>query len=185
MADQPHKILLVEPDSEIVEIIVGSLSHRFDAQVTCVPDVESCLETDVFEPHDLFIAELELEDGTGLELADQLTVLGRRPVILMADEPTRDQTMEAMSLGVRAMLVKPFPVANLLGLAEKLLREQATQRDQAVKYRRMRELVRHVIRERRELNRRVELVCRDLVGAHKRLVHRVLDTESARPQSSG
>ncbi len=41
----------------------------------------------------------------------------------------------------------------------------------------MRELVRRVIRERRDLNRRVELVCRDLVGAHRRLVTRVLSSE--------
>jgi hypothetical protein len=37
--------------------------------------------------------------------------------------------------------------------------------------------VRHVIRERRELNERVDLICRDLVGAHRRLVHRMLDRE--------
>jgi hypothetical protein len=31
-----------------------------------------------------------------------------------------------------------------------------------------------VIGERRDLNRRIELICKDLVGAHRRLVQRVL-----------
>jgi hypothetical protein len=49
----------------------------------------------------------------------------------------------------------------------------------------MRELVRHVIRERRDLNRRIELVCRDLVEAHRRLVHRVVEFKGSQSPTSG
>ena len=54
----------------------------------------------------------------------------------------------------------------------------------AARYRRLRELVHRVIRERRDLNRRIELVCRDLVEAHRRLVHRVVESEGMRSSHS-
>ena len=49
-----------------------------------------------------------------------------------------------------------------------------------VKHKNLRQLVRRVLSERRDLNRRIDLVCKDLVGAHRRLVQRVLATEPAK-----
>ncbi len=177
MSDRAPKILLVEPDPDMVEMLVGSLRRRFDAQVTCVDGADACLNTDLYDPHDLVIAEWELEDSDGLQLAESLTILAPRPIILLADEPTSRDAIGAMRLGVRDLFTKPFPVEDLLDATERAVTGHELKRQHAVKYRRMRELVRHVIRERRDLNRRIELVCRDLVEAHRRLVHRVLALE--------
>ncbi len=183
MAGQPHKILLVEPDPEIVEILVASLSKRLDAQITCVADMESCLDVDMVDPHHLVVCELELDDGTGVELAEKLRMLSARPIILLADDPTTQDTIEAMRLGVRDLLIKPFPVNDLLDAAERALRCHEVRQAHVAKHHRMRKLLRRVLRERRELNQRVELVCRDLVGAQRRLMHRVCDSQETRPTS--
>jgi hypothetical protein len=45
---------------------------------------------------------------------------------------------------------------------------------------RLRRLLRRLLRERRELRQRTELICRDLVGAHRRLVDRVLTIQGRR-----
>lgn len=177
MSDRTPKILLVEPDPDMVEMLVGLLRRRFDAQVTCVSNAESCLNTDLYDPHDLVIAEWDLDDSDGLQLTEHLTILSPRPIILLADEPSSRDAIEAMRLGVRDLFVKPFPFQDLLDATERAVVGNDLKRQHAVKYRRMRELVRHVIRERRDLNRRTELVCRDLVEAHRRLVHRVLAME--------
>jgi DNA-binding response OmpR family regulator len=180
MTERAHEILLVEPDPTCVEILVRSLSARFNAHITCAPDAESCLDADLLEPHELIITELKVGQSDGLELIKKLMSLGLRPVILLADEITCEQTIAALRLGVRDVFRKPFAVELLLDAAEAALRTHHLQRQRAVKYRRMRELVRRVIHERRHLNRRVELVCRDLVGAHRRLVDRVLTFQQAR-----
>ena len=184
MRAQRHKILLVEPDADIVEILVAALTRRFDAQITCVADAKSCIDTDLAEPHDLVITELELGDSDGLRLTRDLAVLGTRPFILLADEARCEDAIEAMRSGVRDMFCKPFPVARFLDAAERLLNENEVRRRRAAKYHRMRELVRRVISERRDLKRRIELICRDLVGAQRRLVHRVLESEQAQAQGS-
>lgn len=177
MADRTQKILLVEPDPQVLEILVASLARRFDAHVTCVADAESCLDVDLLTPHDLVIAEMSLEDSTGLELSEKLLSLSARPIILLGEEPTHEDAIDAMRSGVRDFFVKPFPVSELLDSAERLLTGYEIRRLHTVKYSRMRDLVRRVIRERRDLNRRIELLCRDLVGAQKRLVHRVAEYE--------
>lgn len=169
----------------MVEILVASLVRRFDAHITCVADTESCLDVDMVEPHDLVISELGLGGSDGLELAGKLMSLGERPIILLADDVTCDEAIEAMRLGVSDLLRKPFPIAHLLDTAEQLSRVHHLRQRHAVKYRRMRELVRRVIRERRDLNRRIELICRDLVRAHRRLVDRVLTFQEAKSNQPG
>ena len=184
MTDRSHRILLVEPDAEVLEILVSSLSRRFDAHITCVADETSCLDIEIFDPHDLVIAELELEDSDGLELSERLMALGNRPVILLANQATCDEVTRAMRVGVSDVFRKPFRVEQLLDATDRALREHDLDRRRAAKYRRMRELVRRIISERRDLNRRIELICRDLVGAQRRLVHRVLALEDKSHQVS-
>lgn len=182
MAEQANKILLVEPEPEILEILVSSLTRRFGSHLTCVADAESCLDIELVDPHHLVIAELELGESDRLGLASKLLALSNRPVILLADDPTYGDAVRAMRLGVTDLLHKPFPVAKLLDSAERAMEAFERERRRAVRYRRMRELVRRVVRERRDLNRRMELICRDLVSAHRGLVHRViaLDTSSSK-----
>ncbi len=184
MSQRAPKILLVEPDSEMTDMLVGVLRRRLNAQVTCVADAESCLSTDLYDPHDVIIAEWDLADSDGLQLSENLTILSPRPIILLADEPTSDDTIDALRLGVRDIFVKPFPLEDLLDATQRAVSGNELKRQHLAKYRRMRELVRHVIRERRDLNRRVELVCKDLVEAHRRLVHRVLSIEGTRTEQA-
>ncbi|RME38473.1 MAG: response regulator [Planctomycetota bacterium] len=180
MSERTQKILVVEPDAEILEILVASLSRRFDAHITCVSDAVSCLDVEVVEPHDLIISEIELEGEDGLQLARQLMSLSARPVILMAEDLSTRQAVEALRLRVWEILEKPFPVDELLESAERAMHGFELRRRRAARYRRMRELVRRVIQERRHLKQRMELVCQDFVGAHKRLVQRVAALEQSR-----
>ena len=185
MVERSPKILIVEPDPDILEMLVASLGRRFDAHVTCVADADSCLDVELVDPHDLIILELRLRDVDNVQLAARLTALSSRPLILLSAAPTCKDAIEAMRLGVRDLFRKPFEMEDLLVAVDRALTGNNLQRQRAAKYRRMRDLVRRVIRERRDLSRRTELVCRDLVNAHRRLVQRVLNLEDrhARPSA--
>jgi len=180
MTEKTSKILLVEPEAELVEILVASLSRRFDAHITCVSDAESCLDAAMLDSHHVVVSELDLGNDGGLQLAEKLTLLGTGPIILLGDDPTVAEAITALRLGVRDLLIKPFAVAELLDAVERSLRSYNTRQARLAKYHRMRKVFRQVLRERKELNRRVELVCQDLVGAHRRLVDRVLAGGGAR-----
>lgn len=178
MSQRPYRIMLVEPESPLLELLVDAIIRRLDAVVTCAVTTDQCLDNELHDPHDLVIAELQAPSCGGLLLAQRLRSLGNRPVILLADEITQEETAAAMRLGVRDVLVKPFPVEDLLDSAETVLREYVTQVRRAARHRRLRDTVRRVIQERRELNHRIDLLCRDLVGSHRRLVNRVAEIEA-------
>ena len=178
------KILVCEPDPDVLEILVASLSRRFDAHITCTADAATCLDAEVTEPHDLVIAELDDGNGQSGSLIQQLIMFGPRPVIVLADRPSRDDLVRVVRAGVADIFCKPFPVEELLSSAREQLDENNIRRQKAVKYRRMRDMVRRVVRERRDLNRRMNLVCQDLVGAHRRLVERVLAIRGTKPQAT-
>lgn len=181
MADRKPRVLLVEPDPDILELLGASIAQRLDVHLTCVASAQACLQVEMGDPHDLIVAELRLEGMESIELCEQLGTLSNdgRPVILLAEKITTKESIRAMRVGVRDIFCKPFPVSRLLERLEQLLREYQLRRRHAAKYHRMRELVRRAVRERRELNRRTEFICRDLVGAHRRLVSRVLSQEDA------
>ncbi len=174
------KILLVEPDSTILEMMVDAIERRFDCQITCVADAEACLDVAAVERHHVIVTELELPTCDGLRLAEYISALGAGPIILLANEPTSEQVVEAMRNGIRDVYIKPFPITDLMDAIERVLHGSEVRRLHAAKYRKMRDLVRRVIRERRDLNRRMELICKDLVGAHRRLVTKVAQSESKR-----
>lgn len=173
------RVLVVEPDPVTLEVLVAGLIERFDTNITCVSCGEDALQAELIEPHDLVITELELDDMPGLALAEQLAMLRTRPMILLAEEPTAEEAIAAMQAGIRDMLPKPFRISRLLQAVERALLSQRVKTQHQSRYQRMRKLLKRVIRERRELNHRVELICKDLVGAHKRLVHRVIQVESS------
>lgn len=179
MHDRPPKILLVEPDPDMLELIVASLGLRFDAHITCVASEEDCLDVELFNPHDMVIAEVDLQACDGLDFVDQWRSISNKPIILLSQDVGSDTVIEAMRLGVTDIFVHPFSIPKLLDRCECALRDADLARKQAVKYRQMREMVRRVLRERRTLNQRMDLVCKDLVGSHRRLVNRVLEREIA------
>ncbi len=178
MNARAYRILLIEPDPGIVEMLVASVARRFDARVTCVRDGASGLDFDFTEPQDLVISEHALPDGNGLDLAEKLLATSGRPVILLMDKASFGGAVAALRQGVADVFQKPFDMATLLEAAERALDGFELRRRAAVRHRHLRELVRRMIRERRDLNQRMELVCRDLVGSHRRLVDRVLALEN-------
>ncbi|GIK16941.1 MAG: response regulator [Phycisphaerae bacterium] len=177
MHEPLHKILLIEPEARVVEMMIEALTREFAAQITCLSHGAEALDVELLEPHDLVVATMDPPDLEGAELAEHLASISRRPVIVTARDLNVEETLRLLRAGVREVLLKPFPIAGLVETARRALEAHRLQREHARRHRQLRELTRRFVRERRQLNEKVELVCRDLVGAHRRLVQRVLRLE--------
>jgi DNA-binding NtrC family response regulator len=173
-ADRSGKIMLVETDAALSEVLVESLASRFDARLTSIDSAEAALDIDLFEPHDLFISRIDLPGFDGLELAGRILGVRRRPFVLMGDEPTAAQAVAALRIGVTDFFPKPFDLTEFLDSLDRCLYRYNQARRREQRHRQVRQLARRVIRERRDLNGRVDLICRDLVQAQRRLMTRVL-----------
>ncbi|HEY3245730.1 MAG TPA: response regulator [Phycisphaerae bacterium] len=182
-ANRPDQIMLVETDPALAEVLAESIAPRLDAQITRAASAEAALDTDLFEPHDAFIGRLDLPGLDGLELAARILAVRRRPFFLIGDALSAPQAIHALRLGVNGFFTKPFDLADLLDSLDLTLYAYNEARRQQRRQRQLRQLVRRVVRQRRDLNSRMDLICRDLVQAHRRLVSRVLAQES-RPRES-
>lgn len=176
MAKRPVEILLVEQDADLAEIIDDALHEVMSVQVTYTDSVDEVLREERSHKHDLVIVNWKLADGDGLELLRQLRISNQCPVILTGDKPTVEQTIEAVRLGARDILVKPFDPVVLAESARAAVRIEMIHRRQRSRYRRLRILTGRIIRERRDLKDRIELICQDVVRAYRRLAQKVVES---------
>jgi len=122
---EPARLLVVEDEDPVREGLVElaeALGHRVDA----APSTAVARRLAAVHEHDLLLTDLQLTDGSGLELAKEL--LGRRPhlaVVLMSGYTEEAALAGADDLGIR-FLEKPFGLARL---REELAAALATCRD--------------------------------------------------------
>jgi len=177
MTDELRRILVIEADGSALECLVDGLLRRFCADVTCVASAKDGLDQELVHPCDAVIASYDTPDLEGAELARHLSAISRRPVILTASRLRSADALELMRLGIRDVFIKPFPLPVLLECLGLACQSYRIQLDHQRRHAQLRNLVKRLIRQRRQSQERMDLVCRDLVGAHRKLVTRVLEFE--------
>ncbi len=171
---KPNSILSVTHDeltrTTIADVTTG-LPHT---QVTYTASGAEALEIDAKNAHHMIIACVDLQDMDGFELASRILASRHRPVVLVGDLPQPQDVIWAMRIGVADFLSLPLEPLELLATINRCLLRVASARRVLHRQQRLRGILRHVLRDRRNLNLRIELLCRDLVGTQRRLFHRVL-----------
>ena len=165
-------ILIVEDDDLLAEMLGEHLASAVGASVVRASDASEALRADDDCPPDLMITDVLLPDGDGLDLIRSIRSRRDYPVLLMTGQPTLGRAVEAMRLGVADMFTKPFDLRRLAQVVKEALAAHHTQQRRHRRLERLEKLSRKVIRERRELQQRIDLVCRDLVGSYRDLAER-------------
>src|SRR5258707_9914656 len=101
------RILIVDDDDALRRMLVDYLGTQGYTVlgVRSVQQGEEALRADAF---DLVIADLHLEDGSGLDLLKQLKQLSPRSYgILMTGYATMDTALEAIRIGLFDYMIKP------------------------------------------------------------------------------
>lgn len=165
-------ILIVEDDDLLAEMLGEHLTSAVGARVVRASDASEALRADDDCPPDLMITDVLLPDGDGLDLIRSIRSRRDYPVLLMTGQPTLGRAVEAMRLGVADMFTKPFDLRRLANVVTEALAAHHTQQRRHRRLQRLEKLSRKVIRDRRALQERVDLVCRDLVGSYRDLAER-------------
>lgn len=168
------KVLIVHPEAGMRDALARRASGGIRACISEATNGAEALELDEVEAYDVVVAAVDLGDMTGMELSARLRSSRRRPVILMGDHPTPGQVIEALRGGVADFLSTPIDGGYFVRAVARALGREAARRRRGRRAARDRALIRRVLEDRRQLNQRIELICKDMVGAHRRLFHRVL-----------
>lgn len=170
--DKP-KILVVEDDPQIAELLHDHLEYSLDADLTVAPCARKALELDAAKPAEVIVIDYMLPDMDGLELISALGTRMHRPVIVMTGHPTLSRAIEAMRLGAADMFVKPFDLEKMTGAIAGAIEKSRRHQLRSKRLRRVRELSHKVIAERRHLRRKMDLLCKDIVSEYRTLAEKI------------
>jgi len=177
MSDQRLDILLVEPDDDLAGMIAEHIESALDANVQRARTAAQAMAAHLASEPAVVVAEMDLPDSDGLALTRELRTgpYGDPVIILMSDRPTVGRAIEAMRLGVRDLFTKPFDLRRLSHVVEQEARSRHIRQRLVRRNERLWRLVRRILRERRDLRQRIDLICRDLVHAYQRLARKVAE----------
>lgn len=170
MTGKDMRILIVAEDTQTLTDLVQQVM-KLEADSTLVDtldDARFLIESDEF---DVVIAERQLPDGSGLELL-QFAERSGLPFILLGGQMDAGDILTAMRLGAADVIPSPIDYEHLLSAISKVVRQKREGEQKAYRSERLRRLSSRLIRERRELRKRVDLICNDLVVAYRELAEK-------------
>ena len=118
-----------------------------------------------------------MDGGEWCELVQEIRRTNRGPLILLTEDPSAEDLVRAVRLGAVDVLIKPFDLVEFVELVRHTGMRAIAQQRRRARHRRLRKLTSRIIRERRDLRQRIDLICRDFVHAYRRLAQRVSESD--------
>lgn len=113
MDERRTRILVVEDDRNIVDLVRANLAVRGYDVVTC-GDASKAVWTFETETPDLVLLDLNLPKGDGFELCQDLRARSPVGIIVVSARRGEHDKVRALNLGADDYLTKPFGVEELL-----------------------------------------------------------------------
>ncbi len=124
MTSTGERILLVESDPDISDLIARQALAPMGYQVALATDANAAIRQAVQAPPDLLIADLNLPGLSGKDLLVALNSQGIRvPVIVLAEKGQEQEVIHAFRLGATDYLLWQFREAEVVSAVERALRQ--------------------------------------------------------------
>jgi DNA-binding response OmpR family regulator len=123
MVDRPPRVLVVEDDEDIAQVLQRSLRME-GYEVRTSADGEAALaDADAFSP-DVVVLDLGLPKLDGIDVARHLRADGDVPILMLTARDALEARVEGLDAGADDYLVKPFERQELLARMRALLRRR-------------------------------------------------------------
>lgn len=123
MNERPARVLVVEDDEEIVQVLQRSLRLEGYEVRASLDGISALADADSFSP-DLVVLDLGLPLVDGIDVARQLREKGDVPILMLTARDGLEQRVEGLDAGADDYLVKPFERQELLARMRALLRRR-------------------------------------------------------------
>ncbi|QOP40587.1 response regulator transcription factor [Sulfurimonas marina] len=119
-----HKILMIEDDLELAEILTEYL-EQFDFAITVEDDPFKAVSILKLEPFDLVILDLTLPGMDGLEVCEAIRERQDIPIIISSARSDVTDKVKALELGADDYMPKPYDPRELEARIQSVLRRYA------------------------------------------------------------
>lgn len=170
------QILIVADEPDISATLATHIMTGLDAQVSVVDTIEEAQLMAASDAFDLILAQERLADGPAIGLIGDGETATSIPLVIVAPESDLDQVRSAFREGAADVLDSATDGEGLLNCIGRVVRRGRREQSRGRRSRRLRRVSSRLIKDRRELRQRVDLICRDVVDAYRRLAEKVVAT---------
>jgi CheY-like chemotaxis protein/GAF domain-containing protein len=125
-----ERILIVEDDSSVREILSDTLRHYTDYELIMAADGKEGLRRALEDPPSVMLLDLALPEIGGLEIMEALNAENRSiPTIIITADNRGDTILRAFRLGAKDFLRKPFHIHEIRSALENALTEERLRRE--------------------------------------------------------
>ena len=126
------KILLIEDDDDLREIIVRSLTGERHIVETAADCATARMKTGVYE-YDCVLLDIMLPDGDGLDILRFMADKGRKSnVIILSAKDSIEDKVHGLNLGADDYIAKPFHLAELHARIKSVARRGLKQEENVI-----------------------------------------------------
>jgi DNA-binding response OmpR family regulator len=125
-----ERILVVESDPDIVDLIVRQSLQPLGYRVAAAGDAASAIKQSIQTPPDLILANLNLPGLSGKDMLAALSSQGvKSPVIVIAEKGQETDAIQAFRLGAADVIFWPVRDAEVVSIVERALRQTRQSRE--------------------------------------------------------
>lgn len=170
MATQKERILLVEQDPEISDLIARQALQPLGYSVHMANDAGEAINKAVESSPDVIIANMNLSGLSGKDLLVALSSQGiDTPVIIIAEEGMEDEVIQTFRLGATDYLSWPFREAEVVSAVDRVMKQVRVQRERT-------QLAYEVKKTNQELKQRIKELT-TLIGIGKAVTSTISQEE--------
>lgn len=121
MTDSARKILVVDDETKITEVVKSYLEHEGYKVYTAFNGKQAMNGYNEFNP-DLIILDLMLPDISGEEICKRIRKISSVPIIMLTAKVSDDEVITGLDIGADDYVLKPFSPKQLLARVAAVLR---------------------------------------------------------------
>jgi two-component system C4-dicarboxylate transport response regulator DctD len=179
------QVLLVADDSELIVSLSQDLMIGLSANLTVSDNIEQACSLAACDGFDVIIACRQLSNECGLTFLSHLAEQEISTAVILIDKsPDSKLILSAMRLGAADVLTTPLDGDRLVESVRAAGQKRREHLQLVARTRRLRRLSSRLVKDRRDLRNRVDLICKDLVTAYQRLAEKVSLPQSESTESS-
>lgn len=163
------QILIAADDTPTVSALAASIVTRLDADITVVDSLSEARRLAAGGGYDVVLAAASLNDGPGESLIRE----DGPPVILIDRDTDAHRTISHLRSGAADVIGAQPDSDEVVSNLRRIIHKRRRRMHTVNRNRRLRRISRKLLRDRRDLRRRVDVICRDLVEAYQRLAQKV------------
>jgi two-component system OmpR family response regulator len=122
MAAEPHRVLVVDDEPNIVDVVAMALRFQGFAVESAFSGAEALAAVDSFRPH-IMVLDVMLGDMDGFDVARRLGAQRSRvPIVFLTARDAVEDRIRGLTLGGDDYVTKPFSLEELVARIRSILR---------------------------------------------------------------